>query len=243
MKSYLHTNHKFFLIKPLASFVTLACLFGISNSQAQAVIPGTTVNTAQTEIPRYQAYNYVPAIIQDGGFRAYWCSANAGDVIAYSTAPALTGPWSKPKQVFSHSDLANTFDQRHSCDPSVLRINNKYYLYYGGLPNDVEPLPENFWFKTRIGVASSNDGVNWVRENKGNPIITARYGPMKEQLPNNCNTYGAGQPSTVYLNGYVYMSYTDYSGDTAGNCSKGTYLIRSKDPLFLKGVEVLNAKG
>ncbi|MEU9115855.1 hypothetical protein AB0D04_29765 [Streptomyces sp. NPDC048483] len=112
-----------------------------------------------------------------------------------------------------------------------MRANGTYYMYYGALRHD------HGGEKTTIGVASSRDGINWTRLNKSQAIITAA------NQQDTHNTYGAGQPSAVYLNGRFYLLFTDTTGAGALSNGAGQFVWRSADPTFQSGVEVFTASG
>ena len=57
------------------------------------------------------------------------------------------------------------------------------------------------------------------------------------------NTYGAGQQSVVYVDGWFYLMFTDTTGRASHPNGAGQYVLRSRDPLFGKGVEALGEKG
>jgi len=65
------------------------------------------------------------------------------------------------------------------------------------------------------------------------------------QWVNLANTYGAGQPSVVYKDGYFYMLYTDTTGigSTPSYGANALYVLRAQDPVFQTGLESLNATG
>lgn len=188
---------------------------------------------------RTKEYDYTPTIMQDGVYRMWWCTpdpAHFGDAIGFSQAPTMTGPWSTPRSVFQGtSPVKGRFDTRHACDPSVLRVGSRTYLYYGG--RNVEDQPD---WTTALGVASSSDSLTWRRENNGQPIISALIPSRRKLQAAGCSPYGAGQPSAVYLKGYIYLAYTDTTRKCAGG---GVYLVRSTDPLFGKNVQKLTASG
>lgn len=175
-------------------------------------------------------YDYVPAIMQDGLYRMWWCGGYQGDYIYYSQSSSLSGPWSTPQQVLTPT-FGATFDGGHVCDPSVIRVNGVYYMYYGG---NTEPTGY-----TKIGVATSTNGINWTRANGGNPIISSAGYP--HAFP---NPYGAGQPSAMYVDGFFYLAYTDTMGQASNTYNgAGIYVLRSQDPLFQSGVQVLVNNG
>ncbi|WP_439663592.1 beta-xylosidase [Lentzea sp. HUAS TT2] len=180
-------------------------------------------------------YNYAPAVMVDGGkVRAWWCSQLSaappgGDDILYSEGPAVGGPFSTAVPVFSGS--GGSFDAMHTCDPSLIKIGGTYYLYYTGAARD------NHANGSSVGVASSKDGITWTREAGGGSIVAPAGDNVRE------NTYGAGQQSAIYLDGWVYLMFTDTTGLASHQNGAGQYVLRSKDPTFAKGVEALGKQG
>ncbi len=172
-------------------------------------------------------YDYAPSVmLENNKFKMYWCGESLGDQIFYSESDTYWKSWSKPRPVFRPGKTFSknkAFDDFHVCDPSVVRARGKYYLYYGALPS----VSAEDRCETKIGVAESLDGQNWVRINSGLPIVKpARKCPSSQ--------YGAGQPSVVYLDGYFYMIYTDTSGFASKKSNgAGLYMIRSKSPTFV----------
>ncbi len=188
-----------------------------------------------------QSYNYAPAVIRDGAhYHLYWCAGVAGDYVLHAEASDLRGPWhgagkSGYDQAIVPSGSPDKFDGQHACDPNVLKVAGKFYLYYGGLPHPNSGL-------TAIGVAVSDDAVHFTRLNDGNPIVTAaKTNPAWETSK---LTYGAGQPAAVYLAPYVYLSFSDSTGAGANPINgAGQFVLRSKDPSFAGGVQEFTGRG
>jgi hypothetical protein len=179
-------------------------------------------------------YNYAPSVLLDGGrYRVWWCSqlpggGVSGDDVLTSAAPELKGPFPDGVSVFGGS--GGGFDAVHTCDPSVIRVNGTYYLYYTGAAADVP-------YGNSIGVATSPDGVHWQRS-AANPIVPPS---MDVQRPG--FTYGAGQESVLHLDGWFYMMFTDTSGAAANAAGAGQFVLRSPDPTFVSGTQALTPKG
>ncbi|RSM80736.1 beta-xylosidase [Kibdelosporangium aridum] len=179
-------------------------------------------------------YNYAPSVMVDSGrVRMWWCSQLVsnpppGDDVLYAEAATPAGPFSTARAVFGGAGQG--FDGRHTCDPSVIRVNGTYYLYYTGAPNDHSS-------GNAIGLATSADGVTWARAKGGEPIVGSSYEVARS------NTYGAGQPSALYLDGWFYLMFTDTNGAGAYDNGAGQFVLRSKDPVFASGVEMLGHGG
>lgn len=199
-------------------------------------------------------YAYVPTLMFDGTYRSWFCTGHYegvgpsrsyhGDQVAYSTAPSPAGPWSTPVPVFRNSGNAAAFDGFHTCDPSVIRVNGVYYMYYGGHNNIV--YPAHGYTSTAIGVSTSVDGTSWSRLNGAQPIVTAARGAGHPAYPSLAATrgYGAGQPSVTHVDGLFYLAYTDTTGYASNSVNgAGIYVLRSPDPTFRTAVEALVGPG
>jgi hypothetical protein len=207
-------------------------------------LTSSTINPRNSTKPAFTlaTYNYVPSIMKDGVYKMWWCGGIASDHVLYAEATSLEGPW------HSHtSQKANTyddafyptnplyndkkisgspsdFDYMGTCDPSVVKVNGTYYLYYGGYAATGG--------STAVGVATSSDGITFVRGNGGKPLYTpANLSPISK------NYYGAGQPSVIYLDGYFYLAHTDTTGAGVDGNGGGQFLHRSQDFTFQTGVE------
>jgi len=184
-------------------------------------------------------YNYAPTLMIDRGkFRMWWCSqlgiANPpGDDILLAESTSLHGPFTGPdgtKGTPVFSGGVTGFDGMHTCDPSVIKVGAVYYLYYTGAAGDHA-------HGNAIGLATSPDGRVWTRANGGAPIVTASRDTLR------ANSYGAGQPAAVYVNGWFYLLFTDTTGRDAGHNGAGQFVLRSPDPAFTTGVELLSPGG
>lgn len=180
-------------------------------------------------------YNYAPAVMLDGGkVRTWWCSQMGvaqpnGDDVLYSEGASQDGPFTTAHPVLSGS--GGSFDAMHTCDPSLIKIGDTYFMYYTGASRD------NHANGSSVGVATSKDGVSWTRANNGQAILGTSNDIIRE------NTYGAGQQSAIYLDGWVYLLFTDTTGFAGATNGAGQYVLRSKDPLFTRGVETLSPQG
>ncbi|MGH3517143.1 MAG: beta-xylosidase [Haloechinothrix sp.] len=184
-------------------------------------------------------YNYGPTVMRDGDrTRMWWCSQYGsapppGDDILYATTTSLTKKFTGPGGKMPPAVLSGRpggFDGMHTCDPSVIKVDGQHYLYYTGAKGDHS-------FGNAIGLATSEDGVNWTRANGGKPIVKPARDTARD------NSYGAGQPAVVFLDGWFYLMFTDTTGRSAGWNGAGQFLLRSTDPTFGSGVEALGRTG
>jgi hypothetical protein len=180
-------------------------------------------------------YNYAPtAMLDRGQYRIWWCSQIPGvevpgDDVLTSSAPALAGPYPDGVPVLHGSGSGGGFDALHTCDPSVIRVNGIYYLYYTGAADSTP-------YGNFIGLAVSPDGMHWQRAGV-NPIVPPSMDVRRG------NTYGAGQPSVLRLDGMFYLMFTDTTGAAANSAGAGQFVLRSPDPTFASGTEALTPNG
>lgn len=184
-------------------------------------------------------YNYAPTVLAEGGqYRMWWCSqlpsaSRPGDQILYATSTSLDGPFAGPDGAPGDNVFGNSvggFDALHTCDPSVIQVGGVYYLYYTGTSDPAGA-------DNAIGLATSSDGVHWVRANNGAPIVSAAKDAQRS------NAYGAGQPSALYLDGWFYLMFTDTTGAAADPSGAGQFVLRSPDPTFQQLVQALGPSG
>ncbi|MEV1120610.1 beta-xylosidase [Actinosynnema sp. NPDC049800] len=184
-------------------------------------------------------YNYGPTILLEGGrHRMWWCSqlmvaAPPGDDLLYAESASAAGPFAAPNGTPAMPVLSGSvtgFDGVHTCDPSVIRLGGTYYLYYTGAAGDHAN-------GNAIGVATSPDGISWTRAAGGKPIVSPSYDKARD------NTYGAGQPSVLVVDGWFHLMFTDTTGEAAGWNGAGQFVLRSKDPTFASGVQALGPAG
>jgi hypothetical protein len=181
------------------------------------------------------AYAYAPSItLKDGMYHVFFCSKgwlqySSWDAIRYTTS-SDGRTWSKPK-VMLQATGANGMDMA-ACDPSLVRYQGFYYLYYSSAVSTAPGL-----YQTVIQVARSQniDGPYLTYTQRGSwentpgdpkvliyPIATHSSSPTG---------YGAGQQSVVVVNGELWMWYTDDSVFVNGKSQVKTYLLHSSDPL------------
>ena len=69
---------------------------------------------------------------------------------------------------------AGSFDAKGIAHPYVLRVGDKYMMWYGGVSGqaaqDIGLGPAHVRIE-RVGLATSTDGIHWQRENGGKPVM------------------------------------------------------------------------
>ena len=78
--------------------------------------------------------------------------------------------------------------------PSVIKVGNIYHMYYGAYDTD---FPAGIY---SIGHATSNDGINWVKD-PNNPLIEPHDNPLEWGF------FTTAEPAIVYHNNKFYLYY------------------------------------
>lgn len=173
-----------------ASIVFSALL--LFTGRAHAALPHLEGNII---FPGNSLWDYTPSWMVDqfdgNREKIWWCSQSEGvDVIRYSVR-LPGGIWSGPKIVFQHTPSAPAWEGVFVCDPSVVRGSFAIRLVPNGALQDFsyamyyttnDPISNGNPDNNRVGVAFSNNGVDWQRYH--NYVIYRK--------PNQ-NAYGTGQ--------------------------------------------------
>ncbi len=136
------------------------------------------------------------------------------DNIYYIEADSVEGQWSKPVRIMTDDGSRtgmNLVDSTgklrgasdpvgYGGDPSVIKVNGVYYMYFSGIEWGLDDGTYTHWNK--IYLATSQDGKHWTSQ--GAVVDTATGGSLG---------YGSGSPSAVYYNGVFYLYYYSQSYD------------------------------
>jgi len=102
------------------------------------------------------------------------------------------------------------FDSTQAKYPSILKVGQSWWMWYNGRTDDR--------FTGSIGLAISNDGIRWKKQNNGNPVF-------KHGKPGTFDSTKVDHPAVLRFGGKFHMWYT--AGD-AGSRYKIGYAT-SKD--------------
>lgn len=163
-----------------------------------------TVSSAQFgTVVSKGAWDYGPSVIQDGDiYRMYWCSSDGyGDSIWYATSVDGLN-WTDEHSIISPTP--NSLETKgnpdgHTCDPSIVKVNNIYYLYYTATAANGSQSSVN----NQIFLATSHDGITWTKypdNTNPKPVISNTI---------NSGKYGVGQSTVMYINGKFWQFYTN----------------------------------
>lgn len=137
---------------------------------------------------------------------------DSSDNIYYTECSDLSKGFSKPKRITTDdstgyklvdpSGKLKSHDEQigYGGDPSVVKVNGTYYMYFSALENGLSDGTYTHWNK--IYAATSTDGKIWTVA--GVPVDCSTGGTLG---------YGAGSPSVVYKDGEFWMYYYTQAPD------------------------------
>lgn len=148
---------------------------------AQAT-PPTTFDTVQIFPPNVLRDEASAAVPCEGGRTSGTCyrmwyvgvDTNAVRRVGYALSPngvawtRVAGPQAGGS-VFTGSGVSGRFDEIGVTTNHVIRYNGLYHMWYTGVSSD------GSW--VGFGYATSSNGINWDRQNSGNPVLTPRTTP------------------------------------------------------------------
>ncbi len=128
--------------------------------------------------------------IEAGGEFLYWYQG--GRVPRIGLATSSDGiSWRKTPRPVLDPGPRGSWDERGVADPYVIRLGGVFYMFYLG---------QDRAMRQRLGVARSDNGVEWTRL-RSNPILElGEYGSFDEN--------GLGEPAVWHANGLYWMLYT-----------------------------------
>jgi len=191
-------------------------------------------------------YNYCPSIyVEDGVYHVYYCSnkvnRNITDYIAYREGTRKNDLFSWSEKQLVMAPTPRTWDERHTCDPSVIAgefnyMGQKYnYLmaYLGCITSNNQ---EN---SVGIAVASDPEGP-WVKVDSINPIAEYKRNMDVDQT---IFQWGYGQPSLVSFDkaGVVLLFYTEGVPTHTGTVVEKWDLKDLENPKLLDKAKVTNS--
>jgi predicted GH43/DUF377 family glycosyl hydrolase len=138
-----------------------------------------------------------PSVLLDGTFVMWYQARNAMGQKheRVGRATSLDGiTWTKEGLVFSHSGVNGSFDRDGVLQPTVLFDGATYWMWYAGRTNG-KP--------SRIGMATSDDGIVWTRANGGAPVLGGTAGKF--------DSNGVSNPAVIQDGGVFRMWYTGRS--------------------------------
>lgn len=158
-------------------------------------------------------YNYCPTALMEGNnvMHIWYCSnkdsGNVTDYVAYRKGVLNdAGKWEFSEKKLVLSPTKGTWDERHTCDPSVVKgsfkmkgENYSYLMAYLGCTTS-----DGTQNEVGIAVAKKPEGP-WVKVDSLNPIAN-----FYTSADHNAKSWGYGQPSLINVDkgGKVFLIYT-----------------------------------
>jgi len=122
----------------------------------------------------------------------FLCWYQAGDPPRIGLATSSDGTsWRRLPQPVLDAGPRGSWDERAVADPYVLAEGGRYYMYYLG---------EDRARRQRLGVAVSEDGIQWIKL-RGNPVLELGE-------PGSFDEAGLGEPAVWEWDGAYWMAYT-----------------------------------
>ena len=111
-------------------------------------------------------------------------------------------------------------------NPATIIVDDKICMLYRAI--NLADNPDGVWARSTIGVAWSNDGINFNMRDK--PLLYPEYDYEK---PGGCE-----DPRIVRIDNIYYVTYTGYSTNEITSCLATSHdLIQWKKPNYLKILE------
>lgn len=161
---------------------------------------------------------YAPHLLEDAGtFYIFYAQdpGNGGDgKMYYTTASAVTGPYSPGTLIFSPG-TAGAWDSLRVGEPSIIKVGSTYYMAYMG---------EKTTYQTteRLGMASASSLTGTWTRYAGNPIIIPG--------PDSWDGYMLGDPEIFYVAPYYWITYAGVPGPSSGDLPWATGLAYASSP-------------
>lgn len=140
--------------------------------------------------------------------------------IGLATSSTLDGPWKIHAEMVLKPD-PNMWDAFSLAGADVVIRNNKFLMYYMGVLNDI---PNG---ETAVGLAESEDGINWKRKNK----------PVLSKSEEGFDSHKIGVPKVIEDDGGYTMIYRSDDGDGTWGGNSAYGMAQSKDGIKWKKIQ------
>jgi hypothetical protein len=191
-------------------------------------------------VGRAGRWDYTPSVIQTGNVQQFWWCGEASnpakpsqdtDTILYESIDLVSGLHVGPQVVLAETPGA--WDSAYTCNPKVIKgkfsnplgdgLSFTYALYYVGTDNVAGSA-------NSIGVAFSNDGINWKKY------------PLPAIPTTNLNGYGAAQPVAYNTDGQQAITLF-YEDDAPPLPANHHWEAVSSDGIHFKNTGLLTTNG
>ena len=178
------------------------------------------------------------ALLIDGDSLVLYYSARGNlpeQTVGRATATHPAGPWYRRDAPVLQPGNAGEWDAGFVAASSVLKEGNLYIMFYTG--GDVPPPGVH---NDRIGMATSTDGINWVKYDDPN-TTTAPYAEsdpvLKPGFAGSWDDYAVWQPAVIKQDSVYEMFYLGFSLTSIAigyaNSSDGIHWVRPVSyPIF-----------
>ncbi|HEX6095283.1 MAG TPA: hypothetical protein VF432_03080 [Thermoanaerobaculia bacterium] len=251
-------------MRSLSSIAVALSIVLFSASAAAFQVTSTPNGTvlAKTDPPDYgnYGYRYAPSLIRraDTILECWFCGgiATASNPDLATDHVLLSRNWGLPEVVLcpkrgddrtpnplcsslykEPAPAVRTGDWYNVCDPTVVRVNNQYWMYYTAEARPVENGQEVSG-DNQMFLARSYDGRNWVKY--PNNSVTAQpvlSFPDPNLYVYQHGKYGIGEGSAIYKDNQFWLYYTYWPYNSGEGNS--VYLTKSGDGIaFNRGEKI-----
>lgn len=161
-----------------------------------------------------------PSVLQEDGGYSMWASMGHGGpkgVAIYKLRSRDGLTWTVDnggKAVLEPGDRGKDFDWFGVETPSVIKVGDRYHMYYSVYPDGKIPL-------VTMGHAVSRDGVHWDKQGELRSVTE----PVGRHEGNPWGRLARAEPAVLYRDGTFYLYFTDVRCRTA-DCKGDVPVIR-----------------
>ena len=128
-------------------------------------------STDQIPYAGISAFMSTAAVLDDGTWAVWFYTVQSGNsfstgVVGRMTAPGPLGPWTADPEPTLDRGPEGAWDSTGVSNPTVLRVGDEWWMWFDANRGDLESEGDR-----SIGLATSTDGVTWVRHD--DPATTA----------------------------------------------------------------------
>jgi predicted GH43/DUF377 family glycosyl hydrolase len=189
-----------------------------------------------------RAFAYGPAIIQEGEtYKSLFCSSGASvaawDFLRYTDSNSWRGG-ALPVVLQPTSKQVGDGKNRSTCDPSIIKVNNWYYVYFTGNTKGAQAsvylsrtkdLNNQKSYELFIGRSSLGAAIWSKLGSNQEPLPIVRpINSIPDEVARQKGWYGAGQQSVVRFDSIWYMWYYDDTGNYHSSSKKINHNIYFK---------------
>lgn len=211
-----YRTHRMLIWPLVAVFLLLSCKKNSSSPQ-----PPPVKDSVITEISKVfgfdgqQKYAYCPSVIMQGAERHIWFCGNDPAGVFSDHIYYMRGDVSSTPKIVLAPGATGSWDDRHVCDPSVIRGQFKlngttyaYAMFYLGNRSD------RYYNEIGVAFAQTMDADSWIKY--PSPLVPKTWAGDNDLAVGGGQAWGVGQPSAMSEDGKGKVLLTYTIGDADG---------------------------